>query len=302
MLLKKLLAPYPAVGHKGSRYLLPVLAGFFVGFFLWLFEPFQMGELPQDQRFFQSMAYGLVTFVAVLFNVGFLPDLFPVIFRSKTWTVLSEILFEVYNVLCITVGNAFMHAYLMHEPFRFEVLQAFFLPTFSIGFFPVVFYVLYRQIVLEKQNIAISNDIQPLVVHHLEAEKVHTSHIIETPQTITLSSEDGKEEFTLPVDDVLFLESAANYVELVYIVLNADKPKKMLFRNTMKNIETMLSAYPQVFLRCHRSFIVNIEQIKQVKGNSQGVNLMLGEGIDYVPVSRTNIPRLKELLGEGELA
>ena len=64
----------------------------------------------------------------------------------------------------------------------------------------------------------------------------------------------------------------------------------------------MLSAYPQVFLRCHRSFIVNIEQIKQVKGNSQGVNLMLGDGIDYVPVSRTNIPRLKELLGESELA
>jgi hypothetical protein len=302
MLLKKLLAPYPAIGHKGSRYLLPLLAGFFVGSFLWLFEPFEMRELPKDERLIQAAAYGLVTFVAVLFNVGFLPDLFPVIFRSKTWTVLSEILFEIYNLLCITVGNTFMHAYLMHEPFRFEVLQAFFLPTFSIGFFPVVFYVLYRQIVLEKENIAISNDIQPLVVHHHEAEKVHTVNVIETPQTITLSSEDGKEEFTLPIAEVLYLESAANYVELVYKVPNADKPKKMLFRNTMKNIEAMLAAYPQVFLRCHRSFIVNIEQIKTVKGNSQGVNLMLGDGIDYVPVSRTNIPRLKELLGEGELA
>lgn len=303
MLLNKLLAPYPPVGNKKQRYYLSIIAGLFVGSFLWLFRPFEMADLPKDEQASQAAAYGLVTFITVFFNVGVLPDIIPSFFKSRSWSVLHEILFEVYNLLCITVGNTFMHAYLMHEPFKFKVLQAFFLPTFSIGFFPVVFYVLYRQIVLEKENVAISNAIQPLVIHHHEIEKGHSDSAIATSfsQIITLSSDDGKEEYSLPAPNIIYLEAAANYVELVYWFEGSDKPKKMLFRNTMKNIEAMLSDYPQVFLRCHRSFVVNIEQIKTVKGNSQGVNLFLGEGIDYVPVSRTNIPKLKQLLDTDSL-
>jgi hypothetical protein len=303
MLLNKLLAPYPPVGNKKQRYYLSIIAGLFVGSFLWLFSPFEMADLPKDEKATQAAAYGLVTFVTVFFNVGVLPDIIPSFFKSRSWSVLHEILFEVYNLLCITVGNTFMHAYLMHEPFKFKVLQAFFLPTFSIGFFPVVFYVLYRQIVLEKENVAISNAIQPLVIYHHDIEKVHSDSAVaaSSSQIITLSSDDGKEEYSLPVPNIIYLEAAANYVELVYWSEGSDKPKKMLFRNTMKNIEAMLSDYPQVFLRCHRSFVVNIEQIKTVKGNSQGVNLFLGDGIDYVPVSRTNIPKLKQLLDTDSL-
>jgi hypothetical protein len=303
MLLKKLLAPYPPIGNKKQRYYLSIIAGLFVGSFLWLFRPFEIADLPKDEQATQAAAYGLVTFLTVFFNVGVLPDIIPSFFKSRSWSVLHEILFEVYNLLCITVGNTFMHAYLMHEPFKFEVLQAFFLPTFSIGFFPVVFYVLYRQIVLEKENVAISNAIQPLVSLHIEHERNEANQVLHSTKNalITLSSDDGKEEYSLPVPNIIYLEAAANYVELVYWSEGSDKPKKMLFRNTMKNIEAMLSNYPQVFLRCHRSFVVNIEQIKTVKGNSQGVNLFLGDGIDYVPVSRTNIPKLKQLLDTDSL-
>jgi len=304
MFIKKLIAPYPAVGSKTSRYYLSVIAALFVGGFLWLFQPFEMAELQASQRLTQAAAYGGVTFVMVFFNVGLLPDFFPVIFKSRSWTVLSEITFEIYNLLCIMVGNTFMHAFLLNEPFKFEVLKAFFIPTFSIGFFPVIFYVLYRQIVLEKENVAISNEIQPLVTHHLEFEKDQSAlNTTEQKQHIvTLSSEDGREEYTLSITDILYLESAANYVELVYYTEGNSKPQKMLFRNTMKNIEAMLSAYPDVFLRCHRSFIVNIEFIKLVKGNSQGINLFLADGIDYIPVSRTNIPQLKALLDTDNLS
>jgi len=303
MFLNKLLAPYPPVGGKRQRYYLSIIAGLFVGTFLWLFRPFEMADLPKDEQASQAAAYGLVTFVTVFFNVGVLPDIIPTFFKSRSWTVLHEILFEVYNLLCITVGNTIMHAFLFQQPFSFTVLMSFFLPTFSIGFFPVVFYVLYQQIVLEKENVAISNDIQPLVSLHLEHERneAQLSQLSENNSSVTLSSDDGREEYTLPAQSIIYLEAAANYVELVYWEEGNAKPRKMLFRNTMKNIEALLSDYPQVFLRCHRSFVVNIEQIKTVRGNSQGIDLFLGDGIDLVPVSRTNIPKLKDLLGTDSL-
>jgi DNA-binding LytR/AlgR family response regulator len=47
------------------------------------------------------------------------------------------------------------------------------------------------------------------------------------------------------------------------------------------------------FFRCHRSYIVNMDKVTKVKGNSQGYRLCFNELHDTVPVARKMNEELK---------
>lgn len=59
------------------------------------------------------------------------------------------------------------------------------------------------------------------------------------------------------VNEIYWIESEGNYVKIHF------NEKHFLLRETMKKMETKLD--PTLFLRIHRSYIVNINQIKKVK-------------------------------------
>jgi two-component system LytT family response regulator len=66
----------------------------------------------------------------------------------------------------------------------------------------------------------------------------------------------GKISF-VPVDEIDYLEATGNYIKLV------TTNSSYLMRETMNNIEKKLE--PQSFIRVHRSFIVKVEKIKELK-------------------------------------
>ncbi|HUP89206.1 MAG TPA: LytTR family DNA-binding domain-containing protein [Longimicrobiales bacterium] len=72
----------------------------------------------------------------------------------------------------------------------------------------------------------------------------------------------GGKILILRVDDVDWVEAAANYVR-VHI-----GPKQYLVRETMTNLETRLD--PERFLRIHRSMIVRKDRIKELEPLFQG--------------------------------
>jgi len=62
--------------------------------------------------------------------------------------------------------------------------------------------------------------------------------------------------------------------------------KKILLRKTLSEIEKEIKRQWQHIERCHNSYIVNINQIKSISGNSGGYRIILN-GIDsFIPVSR----------------
>ncbi|MCW3467122.1 LytR/AlgR family response regulator transcription factor [Chitinophaga nivalis] len=60
-------------------------------------------------------------------------------------------------------------------------------------------------------------------------------------------------------DDIVYIEARANYLKVQLW------EESHLIYFTMKEMESQL--YPRAFIRVHKSFIVNIEKIKVVKGN-----------------------------------
>jgi DNA-binding LytR/AlgR family response regulator len=75
-------------------------------------------------------------------------------------------------------------------------------------------------------------------------------------------------------DDILFIESMGDYVKFI------TPSKKYITHNTIKNLETKVN--PQVFMKVHRSYIVNFTKINDIQEN---VLFISG---NMIPISKTH--------------
>jgi hypothetical protein len=93
-------------------------------------------------------------------------------------------------------------------------------------------------------------------------------------------------KFSVKKENLLYLESAENYVSICY--LNKGRVSKYLLRDTLKKVEENISGTE--IIRCHRSYMVNFEKVKVIKKDKYGLNLELDDpsAID-IPVSKTYV-------------
>ena len=102
------------------------------------------------------------------------------------------------------------------------------------------------------------------------------------------------EHVTLEISDLLYIEAVGNYVKVCQ--LQGNEVHANMLRATMKQMEDSLQAYPMI-VRCHRAFMVNLSQVEQISSNSRAMQLVMRHSHDAIPVSRSNVNKLKELLG-----
>ena len=68
--------------------------------------------------------------------------------------------------------------------------------------------------------------------------------------------------------------------------MKGNQPKKLMLRNTLKRTAELLA--DTHIMRCHRGFMVNMEQVKVLRREKDSFFLELGiEGIKDIPVSKT---------------
>lgn len=107
-------------------------------------------------------------------------------------------------------------------------------------------------------------EIDLIAALHLATEKIKKHHII---------IKDGYDDVKLLYDEILFFKSDKNYID---IQLNT---KKITIRSTLDSIQSELD--DSIFIRVHRSYIVNKTKIKVKSSNS-----VLIENYE-IPISRT---------------
>ena len=112
-----------------------------------------------------------------------------------------------------------------------------------------------------------------------------------SPLTLTGTT---NEQVTLEISDLLYIEAVGNYVKVCQ--LQGNEMQTNMLRATMKQMEDTLQAYPMI-VRCHRAFMVNLAQVEQISSNSRAMQLVMRHSHDAIPVSRSNVNKLKELLG-----
>lgn len=102
------------------------------------------------------------------------------------------------------------------------------------------------------------------------------------------------EHVNLEISDLLYIEAVGNYVKVV--LLREGEVHTNMLRTTMKQMEDQLQAYA-IIVRCHRAFMVNLNQVEHISSNSRAMQLVMRHSHDAIPVSRSNYIKLKELLG-----
>ena len=93
----------------------------------------------------------------------------------------------------------------------------------------------------------------------------------------------------VPVDTVEWIEAQDYYVQL------HARGKEHLLRESLRNLETRLD--PRRFARVHRSAIVNISCVKQLRRHTHGEYVLVLEDGTELKLSRTHRDQLQRLLG-----
>lgn len=93
----------------------------------------------------------------------------------------------------------------------------------------------------------------------------------------------------IPVHEVLFLEAADDYVKI------HSTDGAYLKNKTMSHFEKALDG--QQFARCHRSYMVNMQQIARIDPWEKDGHIAILKNGAKVPVSKTGYIRLRQVLG-----
>ncbi|MDF1574263.1 MAG: LytTR family DNA-binding domain-containing protein [Bacteroidales bacterium] len=126
----------------------------------------------------------------------------------------------------------------------------------------------------------------------------NTSLEFREKKMITFRDETEKLRFSIKSEDILFVESTDNYVTVHS--REKGKVKKIMLRNTMKRLEKELEG--TLIQRCHRSYMVNFENIKLVKLISTNLYIYMDSPEEIrLPVSKSYAEHVHEFLNRVSL-
>jgi len=191
--------------------------------------------------------------------------------KKRTVTIAGYALMIGLEVLAMTGFYMMIQkVFLKDERFWFEVYYTAILNATLILLIPYLISLLYFAWLDKKQN--------------LEKLLTENNGDPDLPRFINFDDENGDTRLTLLLNDLLYLEASENYVIIHY--LNHNKPERMLLRNSMKRMEEQLSDFPVI--RCHRSYMVNLPQVRLAKKTKTGMIIELTTSMPIrLPVSET---------------
>ncbi|MDP5140722.1 MAG: LytTR family transcriptional regulator [Spirosomaceae bacterium] len=241
--------------------------GTFISVFLIVFQPFGISYWQDPNKVYYLLGFGVITVLTGSFIRVFLPPLLPKFFDEERWTVGREIFIILLLLFFIAVNNFLYQVVFLYTAFEWNNFVWSVFTVVLVGVFPVAFAVFTNYIYqLKKYQ-------KPISV------KTHEDN---APQIFTLVAENEKDTFAVAHNNLLFIESADNYAVINYLENNT--VMKELLRSSLTRLESQINS--ENIVRCHRSFIVNLNKVAEVTGNAQGYKFHLQAPELTVPVAR----------------
>lgn len=272
------------LGRLNNSFELLLIISCSIAFFFLIFKPFQLNFINFDNRILFVSGFGIIVFFVLLIVRIVYPSLsYNITYNQKRPTLpsftsgfiiwlLSSVLFSLY---LIYPGLVSITTYIV-----FKV-------TLICLVSPLVLAFHDKNVQLQLENEKLSIDKK---IYQKQVEEYNDEH---KNISIDLISSNNTEKISLLLKEVVFINSADNYVEIHY--KEGESFKKKLLRNTLKNIELQIKPYPN-FVRCHRKYIINSNYIEALNGNCNNHDLILKEYKETIPVSRQYFYRLKDVL------
>ena len=108
--------------------------------------------------------------------------------------------------------------------------------------------------------------------------------VTDNPDIINFHDYTGALKFTVKLENVYYIKAEGNYVNVFYN--NKGGISSFVLRNKIQAIEDTFAGTP--LMRCHRTYIVNTNNIKLIRTEDEGYYIDFNQsGLESVPVSRT---------------
>lgn len=108
--------------------------------------------------------------------------------------------------------------------------------------------------------------------------------ITENPDIINFHDYAGALKFTVKLENIYYIKAEGNYVNVFYN--NKGGINSFVLRNKIQAIEDTFAGTP--LMRCHRTYIVNSNNIKLIRTEDDGYFIDFNQpGLEPVPVSKT---------------
>ena len=269
--------PFPMIESLKRKILFSLLFGLFIFLFLYIFQPFDIPNFVINFLF-----YGIITSNVILINFLVIPFFFKEIFNPDNWNIKKQLYFTFWQMLTISIFN-FLYAdsdiiYVEINHISKHSIFDFIFFTFIIGIFPSIFHVMYFENKLSNKHQKIAVELTKEI--HKPVKQTQKTHI-------HIISENQKENIILELENFICMRSEGNYIDIFYIE-NEQIKKKLIRSSLTKMIEQFINF--NFVKRCHRSYIVNLNNVKKVSGNARNYNLHI-DFLDFtIPVSR-NFPK-----------
>ncbi len=279
-MLKFLKKPYPF--NEDLRHNAKIIFFISLGIlaFLLIFQPIEINSFSKTEIFYLVTGLALSTFLVLSFNLIVLPSLFPKIFNNKGWNIKKEIIWNLWILLAISSSDFIFYSKLLGV---FDINFNDIVKIILLGSLPVAVLIIINQ--------------ERLLKAHLKSAQQLNKKLIDSKQKkerfINFVSDYKKDNLIIKSDSLILIKSADNYIEVYY---ESDGiVKKQMIRSTLQKAEEVTTEYEFIF-RCHRAFIVNINHIVEIQGNSQGYKLFF-KNIDFpVIVSQKYINEFSKLI------
>ncbi len=201
---------------------------------------------------------------------------------------LSRTEYLVWLLLEMIVTSLFIDLFLsifLQKPY-FDLLPGAILSHFCLNIIPYVIF--WIALLMKEQSVQLAK---------VEKELMELRKGVERNEAgmVRFNDEKGNTKLVVGADRIVSLESAGNYVNILYD--DGGKLVRYSLRNTLKGIEKVCNANGLV--RCHRSYFVNLSKIKIIRRTSEGVYAeMEVPNAGNIPVSKTYVPELLRLFSE----
>ncbi|RYE25742.1 MAG: LytTR family transcriptional regulator [Sphingobacteriaceae bacterium] len=255
--------------------------------FLMLYRPF--GVYEPELKFDYSLIcffHALSPTLLVISYFSLLNYYKSVRRRPQEWTLFQEYYQLSIMLFLIGIASFLMRDFIYKNPnnwslrYFWEEIRNCYLVGILFYFYLLLAYFYF----MSKAGVELPLQVSPVVPKRIVK-------VINVPE-LFIHTQVKQDNFCFNPNELLFVKADGNYVELT-INKNGQLITE-LKRISLRQLESKLSEHPFLF-RCHRAYLVNMMQIENVSGNSQGYLISFQQLTGKVPVSRMQLNKFDTL-------
>ena len=263
-----------------------IVYGVVIWAILFVLQPFGF-SMYRGSKFLVAALFGLVT--SGCYAVYGLSLVRPLHARVKPWRIWHQAFTVLGLILFIAVCNFILFSFIFKYPITIRFFLAFLYWTMIIGI------IITTLAIVIDYNRNLRDRMEELLSNTAEEQK---------DISVTISDHNVRgNDLMIPINDLLYVEAQKNNVSVCFV--KDGKLQTTEIHTTLTAVAEELKDYENIF-QCHRSFIVNVNNITSARGNSNGYQLTLGKATvrrdsgntcpAIIPVSRSYVPRLKSFI------